>query len=96
MQRRKNMDDSPYTSATPARSPDETQPFDGPPAEVPPGMENVTAWDEPPSQTGMQHLPVATEPDEPAIELVEEGVEEADRELRLEASTEDEDPAAEP
>jgi hypothetical protein len=90
------MDNSPYTSATPARNPDETQPWDGLPPEVPPGMENVTVWDEPPTQSGMQHPVIPPDPDLPAIELVEEGVEEADRELRLEASTEDEDPTVEP
>ncbi|HEX2746797.1 MAG TPA: hypothetical protein VHM91_02265 [Verrucomicrobiales bacterium] len=90
------MDDPPYTSAAPARNPDETQVYDVPAAEVPPGMENLTAWDEPPSQTGSRHVTQPPDSDDPAIELVEEGVEEADRELRLEAVTEDEDAVDEP
>ncbi|HWB04323.1 MAG TPA: hypothetical protein VG796_14940 [Verrucomicrobiales bacterium] len=90
------MDESPYTSATPARSSDETQPYDSPGAEVPRGMEDLTTWDEPPTQKGLRHVPSPPEPDSPALELVEEGVEEADRELRLEAVTADEDPTVEP
>ena len=85
------MDDHPYTSSTPARGPDETQANDALAAEVPPGMENLTAWDEPPTQTGIRHLSMPPDSDDPGSELVEEGIEEADRELRLESVTEDED-----
>lgn len=90
------MDEHPYTAATAARSPDETQPWEAPPAEVPPGMESLTAWDDPPTQSGVRLKALPPEDDLPALELVEEGVEEADRELRLEAVTEDEDPTVEP
>lgn len=58
--------------------------------EVPPGAEELVVWDEVPENP--QKLP-RTENDEysDASELVEEGMEEADRELRMSAADEPDD-----
>lgn len=56
--------------------------------EVPPGMEEVQEWDEAAGTTGMRVEPVRPEDESATDSLVEEGMEEADRELRLEANTE--------
>lgn len=56
--------------------------------EVPPGMEEVQKWDEAPGTTGMRMEAIRPEDEFATDSLVEEGLEEADRELRLEANTE--------
>jgi hypothetical protein len=62
--------------------------------EVPDGMEELSAWDEPPTATGTRVHSVPPEDENQAIGLVSEGIEEADRELRLAANTENEDEPA--
>lgn len=90
------MNDSPYTDATAAPTEEEPLASGTPAAEIPSGLENLTAWDEPPTQSGGQIPSRLDDPDDPSAELVEQGIEEADRELRLESMTEDEDAVEEP
>jgi hypothetical protein len=83
---------------TSAPDPDESDP--GPPPvaeapEVPAGMEEVATWDEPPAAAGIRVPRLRPDDEELTSELVSEGIEEADRELRLEANTESEDEPAE-
>lgn len=60
------------------------------PAEVPPKMENLVEWDTPPESSGGAVPKVLPEDENSeAGELVEEGVEEADRDQRLAASDPD-------
>jgi len=71
----------------------ERTPLHPPAPEVPPKMEALTEWDEPPAAIGGQAHKVLPE-DEVNIaeELVEEGVEEADRDQRLASSDPDFEP----
>ena len=62
--------------------------------EVPAGMEELAKWDEPPGAAGIRIKPIPPEDEDQTVELVSEGIEEADRELRLEANTESEDEPA--
>jgi len=55
-----------------------------PAPEVPAGMEQATAWDDPPSASGFRVKAVSSADETDATPLVEEGIAEADRELRLE------------
>ena len=65
-------------------------PVEGGP-EVPPGMEEVQTWDEAAGAGGVRIEPILPDDDLATAGLVQEGVDEADRELRLEADTEFED-----
>lgn len=61
--------------------------------ELPMAAENLTAWDEPPGQTGTPSP--KTPPDDEASagqQLVEEGLEEADRDQRIAAADPDYEP----
>lgn len=64
------------------QSPDSTDIDTAP--EVPPGMEEVEVWDDAPAASGVRIEPVISNDETDATPLVEEGIEEADRELRLE------------
>lgn len=55
-----------------------------PAPEVPSGMEQAQAWDEPPTATGIRIRPIPPADEADPTPLVEEGIAEADRELRLE------------
>jgi hypothetical protein len=55
-----------------------------PAPEVPAGMEEVQQWDEPATESGARAEPILPPDDSQTVALVEEGIEEADRELRLE------------
>ncbi|HWB61819.1 MAG TPA: hypothetical protein VG733_20220 [Chthoniobacteraceae bacterium] len=60
------------------------------PAEIPPKMENLTEWDTPPDSSGSAAPKVLPEDETSgAEELVEEGVEEADRDQRMASSDPD-------
>ena len=63
--------------------------------EVPPGMEEVQTWDEASASAGVRVEPMLPEDEAATAGLVQEGLEEADRELRLEANTEFEDESVE-
>src|SRR5687768_1074483 len=62
--------------------------------EVPAGMEELATWDEPPAAAGVRIKPIPPEDENQTVDLVSEGIEEADRELRLEAQTETEEEPA--
>jgi hypothetical protein len=62
-----------------------------PAPEVPAGLEQLQTWDDPPAATGVQVKPLLPADEADISPLVEEGIEEADRELRLEDETEAED-----
>lgn len=51
--------------------------------EVPSGMEQVVAWDEAPADSGVHIKAVVSADEADASPLVEEGIAEADRELRV-------------
>lgn len=55
-----------------------------PAPEVPAGMEEVQEWDEPATASGARAEPMLPPDDSQTVALVEEGIEEADRELRVE------------
>jgi len=59
--------------------------------EVPAGMEELSTWDEPPATRGVRVKSLTPEDEYQTEELVSEGIDEAERELRLAASTENED-----
>jgi hypothetical protein len=87
----------------PAEDPDfdpreiESAEFPGPNDEIAPEVDHrtveLTAWDEPPASTG-RAAPKTHMEDEisPAEQLIEEGIDEADREQRLAASDPDFEP----
>ncbi len=86
------------TARTKSRKPHETldaKSTDSAP-EVTPGAETITAWDEPPSSRGIRVSPIPSDDDEQSEALVNEGIEEADRELRLQARTDDEEDSDNP
>lgn len=81
----------------PDDSPEEPTPAEPQAPEVPQGMETVAAWDEPPAASGVRIAPVPPEDEEVSpSSLVTEGIEEAERELRLAANTESEEEPADP
>jgi hypothetical protein len=55
-----------------------------PAPEVPAGMEEVQQWDEPANASGARAEPILPPDDSQTVALVEEGIAEADRELRIE------------
>lgn len=59
--------------------------------EVPPGAEELTTWDEVPAETEATSGDNLDDEAADPSALVEEGIEEADRELRLEAADEPDD-----
>lgn len=59
--------------------------------EVPPGAEELTTWDEVPAEPEAESGDRLEDEAEAPSALVEEGIEEADRELRLEAADEPDD-----
>ncbi len=81
------MDDPPFTETNPAPGGEEPLTSELGAAEVPEGMEDQTAWDEPPDQTGTRRVALTDDPDDPAGAMVGQGLDEADRELRLESET---------
>ena len=58
--------------------------------EVPPGMEKIIEWDEPETASGIRAPSLRPADESDATLLVTEGIEEADREARLEDSTDEE------
>jgi hypothetical protein len=68
---------------------DSTAPLPAP--EVPPGMEEAQVWDDPPSASGTRTPPLRPADESDTTGLVEEGLNEADRELRIEDEAESED-----
>ena len=69
-----------------------------PAPEVPAGTEQLQVWDDPPAAFGREYKAILPDDDSDATSLVEEGVEEADRELRVEdeAEAEPEDESGTP
>ncbi len=65
-----------------------------PPPEIAPNTENLTTWDEPPASTGTAtpKYPLDEEENQVGEELVQGGVESADRDSRLAASDPDYEP----
>ena len=65
-----------------------------PPPEIAPNTENLTTWDEPPTSTGhaTPKYPLDEEENQVGEELVQGGVEFADRDSRLAASDPDVEP----
>ena len=74
---------SPRSDSPPPR-PDETDEA----SEAGPGLEFVETWDEAASVSGVRVQPIPEEDEFDVTRLVQEGVDEAERETRLEAETE--------